>query len=368
MVTYNLVLAVSVIAGIPLCRTKTGKKIYCVFAGLLLFAIAAVRFRVGYDYNLYGTVYINSVSETLEELSHDRMEKGFLMITKLLADYFIGYQILFAVVAAVITAPLMIFVYRRCEKPYLAVFGLLTLGVYFNTLCFLRQSVAAVIVLCGLKYIEKGNFFRFAVVVMFASCFHISALMMFLFYFLLKIKMTPTVLSVYAAVSTVAFTFSHEILLVVTKYLYSGYDPDSNPHMLNGLTPMYTIYFGVIFIIAFALRKPLIEKDEFSNILINCMFFAVFFELIGIKHSVVSRPALYFLLPASVMLIPQIADVIIQKCSERFKDDKHRQVVSKTAALMAVMMLCVGMFEYLTVTNYNGVIPYRTIFSEETGK
>lgn len=366
MITYNLILAVSVIAGIPLCRTKAGRIVYCIFAGLLLFFVAAVRSRVGYDYNSYGTVYINSVSETLEDLSYDRMEKGYLMITKLLADYFVEFRILFVVIAAIITVPVMIFVYRHCEKPYLAVFGFLTLGVYFNSLNFLRQTVAAVIVLCGLKYIEKGNLFRFAAVVIFASCFHVSAFMMLPFCFLLKIRMTPTLLSVYAAVSAVIFTFSHEILVLVTKYFYSNYNPDTNPHMLNGLNPIYTVYFGIIFIIAFVLRKPLIEKDEFNSILINCMFFAVFFELIGIKHSIVARPSLYFALPASVGLIPQIFDVMIQKCSERFKDDKHKQTVSKAAAVMAVTMLCAGMYEYLIAEDYNGVMPYRTIFSDET--
>ncbi|MBQ4311235.1 MAG: EpsG family protein [Oscillospiraceae bacterium] len=365
MITYNLILAVSVIAGIPLCRNKAGKIVYCVLAGLLLFFVAALRSRVGYDYNSYAAAYIYSVPETLEEISYDRMEKGYLMITKLLADYVVGFQILFVVIAAVITVPVMIFVYRHCEKPYLAVFGFLTFGVYFNSLCFLRQTVAAVIVMCGLKYIEKGNFFRFAAVVIFASCFHISAVIMFLFYFLLKIKITPTVLSVYAAASAVIFTFSYEIMVFVTRFFYSNYNPASNPHMMNGLTPIYTIFFGAVFIIAFLLRKPLLEKDEFNSILINCMFFTVFFELIGIKHSIVARPSLYFALPASVALIPQIFDAMIQKCSERFKDDKHKQTVSKTAAVMAVMMLCVGMYEYLISEDYNGVMPYRTIFSDE---
>ena len=365
MIVYNLILAVSVFAGIPLCRTKVGKIIYCTFEGLLLFFVAAVRSHVGYDYNSYGSEYINSVSLTVEELAQTRLEKGFLMICKLLADYIVGYQILFIVMAAVIIVPLMICIYKYCDKPYLAVFGFLTLGLYFNSLDFLRQVIAAVIVLCGLRYTEKGNFFRFAVVVVFASCFHISAFMMILFYFILKLKVTPTLLTVYSVVSAGTFIFSREILLIVTKYVYSGYDPDKSIHMKTGLDPIYTIYFAIIFFTAFALRKSLMEKDSFNNVLINCMFFTFFFEFIGIKHSIVSRPALYFALPAAVWLVPQIIEVLLEKCSEKFKDDKHKLAVSKAAVVMSVAVIFVGMFEYMIVKDYNGVMPYQTIFTEE---
>ena len=44
---------------------------------------------------------------------------------RLLADYFVDYQVLFVVIAAIITIPLMIHIYRHSERPYLAVFGFL---------------------------------------------------------------------------------------------------------------------------------------------------------------------------------------------------------------------------------------------------
>ena len=157
---YNILLIVTVLAGIPLCKLKHGRLIYCISAGLILFAVAAIRMYVGYDYNAYGSVYISCVPETLESVGSMRMEKGYLMICKLLADYFVDYQILFVVIAAIITIPLMIHIYRHCERPYLAVFGFLTLGLYFNTLNFMRQMIAALLILQGFRYIEKGYFFR----------------------------------------------------------------------------------------------------------------------------------------------------------------------------------------------------------------
>ena len=267
--------------------------------------------------------------------------------------------------AAIITVPLMIHIYRHCEKPYMAVFGFLTLGLYFNSLNFIRQIIAAFIIMLGMRYIESGKFFRFLVLVVLASCFHVSAFMMLIFYFILKIRITPAVLAAYSAISILAFIFSYNILSVITTYVYRSYDPANSIHMTTGLFPIYTIYFGILFIAAFLLRESLTEKNSFNSILINCMFFAVFFEFIGIKHSIVSRPALYFLLPASIELVPQIFDVLLEKCREKFKADKAKLTISKAIVITSLTLLCTGMYEYMIVKGYNGVTPYQTVFDEE---
>ena len=92
------------------------------------------------------------------------------------------------------------------------------------------------------------------------------------------------------------------------------------------------------------------------------------FELIGIKHSVVSRLALYFLVPASLELIPQLYEILLEKCRKKFSEDKHKLNVARALAVLSVTLLCTGMFEYMIVKGYNGVTPYQTIFSREVRK
>ena len=366
MLIYNLLLAAAA-AGIILGKVRHGKLIFCIFDGLLLFAAAACRCHVGHDYNSYGSFYIDCMSMTEEELSHLRMEKGYVMLSKLTADYIVPYHTIFIVMGLIIIVPVMIYIYKYSELPYLSVFGFLTLGVYFNSLNFIRQIIAAVIVMWGLRYIEKGSFFRFAVIVVFASCFHVSALIMLAFWFILRIDITPAVLAVYSAVSVLIFIFSWDIVSFVTKYAYRTYDPADSIYMQLGLPPYCTIYFGIIFLAAFLLRKPLKEKNKYSSVMINCMFFAVLFEFIGMKHSIISRLSLYFLVPASLELIPMIGEVLPDRIASFFKGNKKKQAVSKAAAVFLSAAFCIGMYEYLLSVDYNGVMPYHTIFAERAG-
>ena len=82
MLLYIILLLGVVLLGIPLCSKKCGKWgriVYCVTAAIDFAVIAAVRFQVGYDYNLYGGTYFNMKYMDIEEISVLKMEKGFLL-------------------------------------------------------------------------------------------------------------------------------------------------------------------------------------------------------------------------------------------------------------------------------------------------
>ncbi|MCH5203481.1 MAG: EpsG family protein [Oscillospiraceae bacterium] len=364
MLVYYLLLIGSLAIGIPLCRLKHGKKIYCGLAGVALFLVAALRSGVGYDYNLYGNLFYQYQSESELFLSIHKEEKGFVIPVKYLAYATDDYQIMFVVIAAIITAAVMLYIYFYTEKAYLGVFCFLAFGVFFNSMCFMRQMIAASILLFAMQYIKKKQFYRFAVLVLFASVFHVSALVMLVFYFLLRIKMNWISLGVYSGILVLYFIFSEKALEFITKYVYTGYQLGSNAEITGGITPIYMIFFGIFFVLAFAVRKRLCEKDSFNNVLINCMFFDVFFEAMGAKHAVISRFAILFIIPAITVLVPQVITVYMELCKEKFGKNKKKLMASKAAVLAAFAVFCTGMYTFMIVNNYNGVYPYQTIFSE----
>ena len=62
MAIYIFLLIGVIAAGIPLCSEKCGKSgriIYCCAAAAVFIFIAAMRYEVGTDYNLYGVTYYN---------------------------------------------------------------------------------------------------------------------------------------------------------------------------------------------------------------------------------------------------------------------------------------------------------------------
>lgn len=364
MLIYYLLLIGSLAIGIPLCRLKHGKKIYCVLSGAALFLVSALRSGVGYDYNLYGTWFLQTRYTQIFQLSSWKQEKGFLIPVKYLADATEDYQIMFVFIAAILTSAVMLYIYFYSEKPYLSVFCFLSFGVFFNQLCFMRQMIASSILLFAMQYIKKKQFFRFFVLVILASAFHVSALVMLIFYFLLQIKMNWASLGVYTGVLVLYMFFSEKVLDIITDYFYQGYQIGSNPEITIGITPVYTVLFGIIFALAFVLRKRLCEKNSFNNVLINCMFFVFFFEAMGVKHGVISRFSILFIIPAITLLVPEIVTALIEVCKDKFGKNHNRLTISKTVVLTAFIAYCTCMYTYMIVNNYNGVYPYQTIISE----
>ena len=368
MLIYYLLLAGSIGLGLVLNRNKFkhGKLFYCIIIGIALFVISAIRSHVGYDYNMYATRFYEMNFSSLDKLSHsERMEKGFIIPIKLLSDLFISYQPMFVAVAFIIAAGVTIYLYRGSEKPWIGVTAFLMLGLYFNSMNFLRQFVAAIVVMYALKYIQKNQFMRYAALILLATCFHISAFIMIPFFFILKIKMEWITLGIYTAILTVSLVFSYPIINLITQYIYKGYDLETNVEIMNGLPIGYTIGFLVFFLLAFLFRKPLVAKNPFHVISINCLYFTVFFEAIGIKHGVVSRFAILFYLVPALVLAPDMVMIILEKTRKFFSGSK----VQKTAsfAVVSIMLVLSGtiFFQYLLSKNYNGVLPYQTTFQEQ---
>lgn len=365
MAVYWLLLTGSLAVGIPLCRVKYGRGIYCTLAGIVLFLLSAFRAHVGYDYNLYGGWYMDIQKQSMEDIMLRRQEKGFMVPTKLLSEVEPDYRIMFIFIALIIISAVMIYIYVYSEKPYLSVFFYLSFGLFFNSMNFMRQIIAACIVLYALQYIKKKQFMRYLALVLFASTFHISALILIPFYFILRVKMDWLTLGTYTIATVLLSVFSWDILEFITQYVYKGYDPSKSGEVINGLPPVYAIYFGIFFMIAFLLRKELVKEDGFNNVLLNCMFFTVFFEIMGVKHAILSRFSILFFIPAIVILMPRVLVQLLKKCERVFKGEKVRGNVMKTVAVVLVFGYCAFMYGFMIENNYNGVTPYRTVFSGE---
>ncbi len=367
---YWIILIASVAVGIPLCNKKCrfGREIYCFLVWAVLTLISAVRYDVGHDYNLYGGWYMDYQKMSVDELMYIHREKGFAIPAKLLSEVESWYQPMFIIFSLVIITAIMLYIYKFSEKPYISVFFFLTFGLYFNSMNFMRQMIAAVIMIYALQYVYKKQFLRFFVLILFASAFHVSVLIMIPFYFILRIKMDWLSLGVYSVCTVVVMIFSSKIIEFVTQFFYSAYSSKTAVQVINGINPIYSVFFALFFLLAFAFRKELIKQNKFNNILLNCMFFSAFFEIIGAKHSIVSRFTILFYIPAVVLLMPRVTTILLEKCAEYFKGEKTRANLLKTIAAVVVFGYCTFMYGYMIENDYNGVTPYKTIFEKVQAK
>lgn len=362
---YICLLAGALILGLLLCRNKKGSMIYCIIMGIAMFLVAALRRSVGTDYNNYAHMYMRAMTSDIEEMVFDRTEKGYTMLSKLLADHFSDYQAIFIVCAAFFAVCVAVAAYKYCKRPYLGICFFLSFGLYFNTLNFLRQEIAGFIIFYAIMHcVKKDQFFRFCIFALLASCFHFSALLIIPFYFIMKIKIKPVTLGIYAAITALVLIFSWDIMDFITDYIYQGYQPRTSVHMLNGITPIYFIVTVIISVIPFILRKKLVERNPFNDVLISCMFFSLFFEILGLKHSILSRMGIYFSIPAIIVLLPEVFEVIIDICRKAAKQDKKRRTLLTGIAVASLAVICTVEYGMMIANGYNRAAPYKTIFDE----
>ena len=366
MFLYIALLAASVFLGLSVCGKKCGRAgriIYCVIAALIFIFVSASRFEVSYDYNLYGRIYEGMTYSELEDLMTMKMEKGFIIPLYALSLGFPEYYHLFIATSIVIYTALFVLIYKHSSNPWISVVSFLCFGVFFNSLCFLRQFIAALVVTYAMKYVTEKKPLQFFVMTLAASCFHWSALIMLVMYFFLRIKPSGVYLGVITALSVLFCIFSRTMMkwFIEHFYMYKGYDPDSSVEASVGLSPKYTLIFGIIFLVCFFFRKRLIEKNPANSVYINCMMYDVVFEACGMRHAILSRFALIVFLPPLLYLIPDVVTVAREYISEKAKSGVKKTAFTALSAAVA-SVFAVGCYLMLILGNYNGVYPYVSIF------
>ncbi|MCM1579037.1 MAG: EpsG family protein [Ruminococcus sp.] len=366
MAVYWCILVLSAAAGIPLCglyekRSDKRAAVYCILMWAVFSVTAALRFDVGVDYNMYAGLFYDMNFMDMEQLGEIQREKGMLFPVVLTEIFTFDYFPAFAVLSPIIYALIMTYGAKYSDVPWAGVFAFLSFGVFFNSLNFMRQVMATAIGAFALRYWAKGNYFRFAVFSVIAGAFHRSAFLLLPFGLICLIPMNIPVLITLLCGSCGLFAFSGDIISWVTGFVYKNYGAAEHREITTGLSPLYTVMYGVVFIGAYLLKDKLKGDSRETNQLLWCSYGGFFFEALGMKHAILSRIALLFFLPVVFLLLPRMLTAVCRLAAGH-KGRRKKAAVFTAAAFMAVMTLLYGGLLY---KNYNGVVPYRTVFERE---
>lgn len=365
MLLYILLPVAAVGFGIPLCRSKAGRAVYCACFGLIFFVIAAVRYTVGHDYILYANWYNRLLISSIDELTYWSREKGFLIPLKMLADCGLPYQTMFVLIAFFVALGVMLYIYKKSTLPWVSVTAFVSMGLYFISMNFMRQFLAAILITLAFRYIYERHLLRFFAVVMLASVFHFTALVILPFYFILRIPVNKLGFFILTPLAFVSYIFSAPIIEFITGFFYTGYDLDLSVEMSTGLSPVYTIAMALLLLLALLLRKMLIARDPRNDYFITALYFAVYFSFIGTSHGIVARIGLFFMLPAVLILSAEIFITLRQLFTLTFRRMDKRRYIYAGLICAVFIGLAGGFYGFLLAGNYNGVVPYQTIFSNE---
>lgn len=392
-------------------------------AGLLSTVfVAGFRLDTGYDYVPYLRSFLETAGKTVAELAKLRTEKGYLLL-----NLFAGYlsnniSVIFICVAALIAAILYIGLKSMTRYPSTGLLAFYLFGFFFNSMNFHRNFIAATIVFAAYAFLrgpghelsvsmidEPGganrstiftdglsaderlrSFVRYAALVLTASAFHRSALLMLPFWFILRIRINLISAPVYLAAGGVILYFAMPLMRIITSYIYKEHSPEFSADMLKGIPVTYSLCLGVVFAIAFFWRKRF-YRSAWDTVLISASFFAFYFEFVGSRHSILGRFTMYFGPVTAMVLVPELTVFCLRllvktqtpqtassggtdpaiAAHDRMAEPERNftrgiNKAQKAAAVVSLIFLAaaaVTFFAYALTHNYNRVVPHEWIWN-----
>ena len=151
----------------------------------ILFLLSALRMEVGNDYETYvdtfHEIYVGGYVVT---------EPLFNAVVKCIYELSGGenYLLVFAVFAFVTIWIFLKAMYDQTEEFPLAFFLFMTLGIYFRTFNTVRYYFVLAITLFSFRYLFRKEYVKFILLIVLASFFHKSVLVVIPIYFIANMK------------------------------------------------------------------------------------------------------------------------------------------------------------------------------------
>lgn len=223
MLPYLFLMALALVLGAIVCpeRSLKHKKLYLVLIFSVTFLLAACRsVTVGVDTAMHCNAYrtISLLSYSGIDAMTDRFEIGFVLLCKLLSLFNSDYQLLIIVSSAIICLCAAYFIYSLADEPVLPTVLYLCL-LFPNYLNIMREAVAVAIGMLAIVALTKQKNIPFVLLVLLASLFHRSAIVLLLLLPLQAVNINWKSLSVLLITGLLLFLFAEKFLQVIATFL-----------------------------------------------------------------------------------------------------------------------------------------------------
>lgn len=307
----------------------------------ILVVLAGTRVDVGADYEPYVRIF-----EEVNKGYSFNIEQGFIWLNQAIGFFTENPQWIFFI-SSLITLVLM---YRFIIKYSVNIsysvflyFGFCFIFFSFNTL---RQFIAIAITLLAFGPLLNRRFFRYLLIILVASLFHITALVMIPLYTLLNITLTRLKIIIFLALAAVLYAMS-PIVIDLFLSLY--------PQHRDSVFLLDRIKFSEIMIltplilltmIRYLQREKKLTYLGRDRIYANIVFFVLFVHVALVWIPGIDRVALYL----DIMLL-----VIVPFIISRFP-----RVSAKTILIVSIIYFSSYAFISTYINDSHHVLPYKS--------
>ncbi len=261
-------------------------------AMIVLVLVSGLRANIGDTY-----VYRETFEENIFSLDYvlEQKDIGFGFLQMLLKNFVSQDPQVMIFATALITNVLILFVFYNYSRMIeISLYVYVTGGLFLVSMNGIRQVLAAAIAFIAIKYLLEGNLMKYALIILFASLFHQSALVLLPIYFLVRSKAwskATIALIILSVVIVAGFEqFSSLLFAALQDTQYGEYKDFSE----GGASFLRTAVTAVPIIIAYLGRKKLKEIFPASDYIVNMSLLGLVFMLMSTQNWIFARVSIYF--------------------------------------------------------------------------
>ncbi|HDX9631233.1 TPA: EpsG family protein [Bacillus cereus] len=260
-------------------------------AVISLVLVSGLRNNIG---DTYFYMHAYNVAEFNWEYIQNNKDMGFNIFQMILKGYTDDPQAMVFITALITNLLIVVTLYKYSRLIEISLYVYITSGMYLVSMNGIRQYLAAAIVFAATKYIFDGNWKMYVLIVLFASTFHQSALVLIPVYFLIRRRAwsgVTFILLFLAVLIVIGFNqFSTLFFAAIEDTQYGEYKDFHE----GGANILRVIVDSIPLILAYSGREKLRIIFPNSDYIVNMALLGSVFMLISTQNWIFARFSIYF--------------------------------------------------------------------------
>lgn len=311
---YLLLILISILLILSTKDNKNKNK-YILLSAVILIVYTTFRANIpgaiiGNDYNSYfdwfnriGNINIFNLNNFLFNL--------LLLIVKVTTN---NYHVLLLIISSLLVFSIYRFSFdnTKANNYVWSIFIFIAFGMYDLSVSAMRQWIACSIFLLSFKFISNKDLKRYIILILIASLFHNSAIILLPTYFIININLSKKKKLLFAFILTFVLTImlQFDLDLLFISIIDKTYLIKYTSAIKNGLVSNYTVFiisFSCFFTMILFWNKY-IRNSKNPDVDFNYLLLLVSISFLATKSALCCRFLQYFM-PALMLAIPGIIQI-----------------------------------------------------------
>lgn len=295
---------------------KNKKSNFLIFIIIFLFSFS---YQMGSDWlsyqewyeNIFPKLEWNNFYKQIQGL--EGLEVGYVLLNLIFFHLGFSYEIFMGTVLFICSFIILKFIQKESKNHYLAFYFFLINGFLVALLePIFRQLIALTFFIIAIKYLKERKIYKYTFIILVASLFHKSALLLLPLYFVEYIKFNMKKFLLLTFFSKIVLNIFLEIIFLILPK-YANYLNSERYMLRDGSLKMYIIYFYYIFILFNIYRG---KKNENYIFGLTSLYIIVYF--LSNYFPIIKRFDLY-LLPFISITISYVGEIRLFRNKSKIK-------------------------------------------------